>query len=75
MTAAIMAFMQKKNMAIPAYAKYMGKTIRIDRVSGALNYIGRKGKVTRVDEKGQLHGTWGSLALIPEEDKISIIGD
>lgn len=75
MTAAIMAFMNRAGMTLPAYAKYMGKTIRIDRVRGALNYIGRKGKVTHVDEKGQLHGTWGSLALIPEEDKISIIGD
>lgn len=73
MTAAVMAFMQKRNMTIPAYAKYMGKDIKIDRVSGAPNYTGKRGRVLRVDDKGQLHGTWGSLALIPEDDRFHII--
>lgn len=73
MTSAIMAYMKRVNMAIPSYAKYMDKEIRIDRVSGAPNYTGKRGRVLRVDDKGQLHGTWGSLALIPEDDKFHII--
>lgn len=73
MTSAIMAYMKRANMAIPSYAKYMDKDIKIDRVSGAPNYTGKRGRVLRVDDKGQLHGTWGSLALIPEDDQFHII--
>ena len=75
MTAAVLSFMQQKSMRIPAYAKYMGKTIQIDSMSGEPEYTGRRGKVLRVDDKGQLHGTWGGLALIPEDDRFHIIGD
>ena len=31
-------------------------------------YEGRVGRVTDIDSIGQIHGTWGSLALIPETD-------
>jgi len=33
------------------------------------NYDGRVGVVEHIDSMGQLHGTWGGLALIPEEDE------
>ena len=36
-------------------------------------YNGKDGTVTRVDYLGQLHGTWGGLAVIPSEDKYEII--
>ena len=37
------------------------------------NYTGRKGVIEYIDDKGQLHGTWGGLAVIPEIDHIEII--
>ena len=36
-------------------------------------YPGREGTVEYIDDRNQLHGTWGGLAIIPEEDKIEII--
>lgn len=37
------------------------------------DYPGRTGTVTDIDSMGQLHGTWGSLAVIPEIDLFEII--
>lgn len=37
------------------------------------HYDGREGTVTLIDDIGQLHGTWGGLAIIPEEDSFEII--
>ena len=31
-------------------------------------YVGRFGIITHIDDMGQLHGTWGGLAVIPNED-------
>lgn len=31
-------------------------------------YDGKEGKIKSIDSIGQLHGTWGSLAVIPEVD-------
>lgn len=40
----------------------------------ALNsYNGREGVVRHIDSLGQLHGTWGGLAVIPEEDEFEIL--
>ena len=36
-------------------------------------YAGRIGYVQAIDDAGQLHGTWGSLAVIPEMDDYIII--
>lgn len=36
-------------------------------------YNGREGVVQFIDGIGQLHGTWGSLAVVPEIDKFRII--
>ena len=33
-----------------------------------LAYNGKEGEVTLIDGIGQLHGTWGGLAVIPGED-------
>lgn len=35
-------------------------------------YEGKEGVVTFIDDLGQLHGTWGGLAVIPEVDIISL---
>ena len=37
------------------------------------SYEGRIGKVELVDSMGQLHGTWGGLAVIPEVDEYIIV--
>lgn len=37
------------------------------------SYSGREGTVTHIDDLGQIHGTWGGLALIPQEDKYILI--
>lgn len=41
--------------------------------SQARAYIGREGVVEHIDSAGQLHGTWGGLAVIPGVDKFEII--
>lgn len=46
----------------------LGKTIRIVNMEGEPQYAGRTGTVTFIDDAGQLHGTWGGLAVIPGQD-------
>ena len=56
----------------------IGKKIRINRMDDALSgsrYNGREGYITSVDDRGQLHGTWGFLALIPGVDDYEYIKD
>lgn len=36
-------------------------------------YDGAVGEVTHIDGMGQLHGTWGGLAVIPNVDDFEII--
>jgi hypothetical protein len=55
-------------------SSYVGKKIRIITMSGEIGYEGREGVVQMVDDLGQLHGTWGGLAVIPSEDKFEVIG-
>lgn len=51
----------------------VGDTIRIIQMKGEVGYGGKEGKVTVVDGIGQLHGTWGGLAVIPGEDVFEVI--
>ena len=53
--------------------KYIGKKIKIINMSGESRYAGREGIVKCVDSIGQLHGTWGGLAVIPGEDEFEVI--
>ena len=53
--------------------RYLNKTIRIDYMDGEPNYAGRTGVVRSVDDAGQLHGTWGGLAVDPKADSISLV--
>lgn len=46
----------------------IGDTIKIIDMSGEPDYCGRVGVVTNIDDMGQLHGTWGGLAVIPGVD-------
>lgn len=51
----------------------IGKIIRIIYMDGEPRYAGREGEVTSIDDMGQLHGLWGSLAVIPNVDIFEIV--
>lgn len=53
--------------------KYLNHTIIITEMLGEDDYNGRTGRVTHVDDALQLHGTWGSLAVILDSDKVEIL--
>jgi hypothetical protein len=44
-------------------------------MAGEPHYAGRTGEVEYIDDMGQIHGTWGGCALIPEEDTYELIVD
>lgn len=46
----------------------VGDTIHIVKLKGEQNYDGKEGTVKYIDDLGQLHGTWGGCAVIPETD-------
>ena len=53
-----------------------GNKIRIIHLVGEDDsYNGKEGIVERIDGIGQLHGTWGSLAVIPGVDEFEIINE
>lgn len=51
----------------------VGDTIRIIEMKGEPEYSGRVGVVDLVDGIGQLHGSWGGLAVQPENDTYEIL--
>lgn len=51
----------------------IGDNILIISMQGEPDYTSKTGVVTRIDSLGQLHGTWGGLAIIPEKDTFQII--
>ena len=51
----------------------IGDTSRITYMAGEPHYTGREGVIKSIDDMGQLHGTWGGLAVIPGEDGFEII--
>lgn len=50
-----------------------GDTVKIIEMQGEPHYNGKTGEVKHIDDMGQIHGTWGGLAIAPEADKIEII--
>lgn len=62
-------------MARNKFDIHVGDKIRILRLDDpySYDYPGRVGTVTYIDSLGQLHGTWGGLAVIPGEDEFEII--
>ena len=63
--------------AIRNKEKYMVKIegkrkVHIIEMAGEPQYNGREGYVTYIDGMGQIHGTWGGLALQPNRDRFEI---
>ena len=56
-----------------------GETYSIDddiiiiEMKGEPAYKNKTGKITSIDDIDQLHGTWGSLAVVPDVDKFKKI--
>lgn len=53
----------------------VGQKILIIDMVGEPRYTGVCGEITSIDGIGQLHGTWGGCALLPEKDSFCIIED
>ena len=51
----------------------IGNKVKIVDMFGEPNYSGREGYVTHIDDAGQIHGTWGGCAIIPEVDTYIIV--
>lgn len=51
----------------------VGDKIKIIEMNGEPQYSNKEGIVKRIDDLGQLHGTWGGCAIIPGEDIFEII--
>ena len=51
----------------------IGDTIKIISMKDEPHYTNRVGTVTHIDDAGQIHGTWGECALIPEIDTFVIL--
>lgn len=51
----------------------VGDKIRINYMEGEPKYTGKEGTVRSIDDMGQLHGSWGGLAVIPGSDDFTII--
>lgn len=57
----------------------VGDTIRIIKMddcgydSAVHAYAGKTGVVEHIDGIGDLHGTWGSLAVVPGADEFEVI--
>jgi hypothetical protein len=51
----------------------VGDKIRIISMRDEPQYSGKVGTVYAIDGIGQIHGTWGGLAIVPNEDKFELI--
>ena len=51
----------------------VGDKIKIILMVGEPQYSGKIGIVERIDDIGQIHGSWGGCALIPGVDEFEIV--
>ena len=51
----------------------IGDKIRIVKMYGEPQYSDVEGFVLFIDDANQIHGSWGSCAIIPETDEFIII--
>ena len=47
----------------------VGDTIYIIYMKGEPQYAGKVGIVRSIDDMGQIHGSWGGLAIDPNSDQ------
>lgn len=47
----------------------VGDKIRIIHMDGEPQYTDAEGIIDRIDDAGQIHGSWGGCALIPGVDE------
>lgn len=53
----------------------LGRKIRIINMRGEPDYAGREGIIQHIDGLGQLHGSWGGLAILPDQDIYEFVGE
>lgn len=51
----------------------VGDKIRIVEIVGEPHYNGSEGVIERIDDMGQLVGTWGGLRVHADEDAIELV--
>lgn len=51
----------------------VGDTIRINYMDGEPQYTDKEGVITHIDDFGQIFGSWGGLAVVPDIDDFEII--
>lgn len=52
-----------------------GMWLRIIAMNGEARYTGKVGQVKYIDDAGQVHGTWGGCALLPDIDFFDVLTD
>ena len=52
--------------------KYLDKLVFVV-IDDPYHPIADRGRVTSVDDMGQLHGTWGGIAAVPGVDRIELL--
>ena len=50
-----------------------GDLIHIINMNGEPYYKDAVGRVEYIDDAGQIHGTWGGCAIIPEVDDFEVL--
>ena len=53
----------------------VGDKVKILCMQHELQYTGKEGIITHIDDAGQIHGTWGGCALIVGIDIFVILED
>lgn len=51
----------------------IGDKIKIIKMFEEPEYDGKVGIIEAIDDAGQIHGTWGGCALIPNIDEFEVI--
>ena len=51
----------------------VGDKIYIINMKDEPQYSGKQGIVTHINDAGQIHGTWGGCALIPNLDSFLVL--
>lgn len=51
----------------------VGDKVRILHMSGFPHYTGRIGRIHYQNNEGQLIGSWGQMAIMPDQDKFELV--